>query len=198
MTARLQPGQIAPGIKRVRDQKLATAHALRTAVTNAMSDPKNAPFDLLDACRSQQGLVDWCKKHQAGANGEAQSARMSLNTLKTHLDKLMRDEIDPGQSGFKVFWTQCQMLVSKADKEPTERGTKDVLSQQLVQVEATNQQLINDIIACSHQYLHLLKTCAAMAAKHPELQRMIQEHYARYPDAHHGLRIIRGGKDDGE
>lgn len=177
----LRPGETAPGIAKKQAAKRAVCRAIITVLDEALASPHKAPADVLAAFASYRKLSRW----QDLTRG---IKPMSENTLRKHLLELY-------SGGLKGFEQARMRLLREASAQPVKPGTKAAYKQSAGDLDAENQQLVNQILEFSDQYLDLLQTARDLATAHRFLQAELKAHTDKYPKAYQGFRVIRGDRD---
>lgn len=167
------------------ERNAASVRVLVELLLDSISNPREAPAGLLDACQSQGKLAKFAYR----ATDETKYSRVvhpvSLNTLKATANRI----VVPG--GFAkldhIRCTALQALSSAADK----RG-KDVLKQEPIQTEAAGRDsiqlanLVDSISDFSERYNDLLRLTRNIINRASEgkfnrenEERLLREHLER-------------------
>ena len=179
---RLIEGEIAQGIAAKQARRKEIVKNIINALEESLANPSQAGVKTLHAFGSYRKLASW-------TDSDLDIASMAENTLRKYLE-----EIYPG--GISAFDQARQKLLKISKETVSTPGTKAAYKQSHEALKNENQILTNRILQFSAQYLDLLEKTSSMAKAHSFLQDFLKAHHGAYPNAHQGLRVIPGAKDD--
>jgi len=177
----LTPGDIAPGIAKKSDMKLACTRRIIDILICSLKSETEVSEEILESFRSYRRLSKWQDKNLG-------IAPMAENTLRKNLEILF-----PG--GLRGFEESRQKLFKKALSQSVKPGTKTAYQQTASKLREENQVLVNHIFQFSAQYLDLFEKAVDTAQAHKFLQEEIKSHIRAYPNAYRGLRVVRESKN---
>lgn len=179
---RLIEGEIAKGVATKQAQRKEIVKNIINTLEESLSEPNKVGVKTLHAFGSYRKLASWTDQ-------DRNITPLAENTLRKYLE-----EIYPG--GISAFDQARQKLLNPSKEKLSTPGTKAAYKQSHEALKMENQILTNRILQFSAQYLDLLEKTSSMAKAHSFLQDFLKAHHGTYPNAHQGLRIVAGTKDD--
>lgn len=176
---RLNVGQTAVSITKIQKSKEAIISSIVAVLQESLKAPSSVTEEIRDAFKSERRLARW----HCATRGIQPTA---VNTLRKYVEKHY-----PG--GIKAFTRDRLKLQKRAAEDYAKPGSKRALQQTINRLRDENRSLNNHLLQFSAQYLDLLQKASHLAKAHKSLNDDLKAHVRAYPNAHHGLYVIKDG-----
>ena len=185
----LKKGQKAKSIEKSQERNKTSTYARFKLLERSIKVPKNATQAILDACKSQASLANW----EVPTDG---IYRMSLNTLKSTADLVIEDggweELNRLRQQLRDLSKQLKNRKSQAPHYTKQAKIEKGKEQQKIIDEGSRTRFL--LILAYSDAMTMLRN---IAKKDTTVANLIQRHFAKF-GTDLGIRVIKGGKRDGD